>query len=689
MPAHRGRACAIRRSERARGSIPSLPRRDVIPDDVASPHSSSARLTSSRAPSPTPRPAVAAAAALSVTSAATIYELAASLPSKFHPRPTIPPPPPLTPPHLFPPLPTALSTLKSLVDTASLATTLNSSAINATVFAPTNDVFTALNANILDYVTNPRTQNVAALTTVLLYHVNTTVPVLVLPASFPANTDVTLYTNDAPYFVTVRKDGNNAVTINGPAATILAADQQASNGVVHVINGLLVPGNFPLPTSDIPTLAGTVPTFSSLVASLTSAGLVSALTYPAGPFTVFAPNDAAFAKLLPNQYQANNLVNVLKAHVYGVKRVYSTQLTSPLATLNTAVNLVITTEGSDVYVNGISKVIAVDTDAQNGVIHTIDTVIGTLSIYDLAVDASLTTLVQLVNAANLRSVLDDLTTLNAYTVFAPTNAAFAALGTNTLSWVQATRNVASLTKILTYHVAAPAVWSRQLTDGMKVTSVEGQNLTITTTGGAKVNGANIVTADVNAYNGAVHVIDGVLVPSDVVLPAVDILNTATGAVNLTSLVAALTAANLASVFAAPGGPYTVFAPINAAFAAANSKATDTNDKLVDVLKYHVVEGRYYSDDLSHLSSLVTLEGKNVTVDLYSGSTVQIKSIGGVTANVIVADIDCSNGVVHFIDAVLLPERIDPTSGATTVTAQGAMTFTAVAAGVIAAVAGMV
>jgi transforming growth factor-beta-induced protein len=671
-------------------------------------NTSSARLTSSRAPSPTPRPAVAAAAALSAANAGTIYEFvaSASAPRKFPPpphtldSPSSPPPfhhhhhlshkhTSLPPPPLFPVPP--LSTLKSVIDAASLTAILNSSAINATLFAPSNDAFTALGANVLDYVTNPRAQNVLALTNVLLYHVNATVPVL--STSLPTNTDVVLYTNDIPYFLTVRKDGTTGgVTINGPAASVLVADQQASNGVVHIINGVLVPGNFPLPAADIPTLASGVSTFSSLVAALTSANLVSALATPNGPFTVFAPNDAAFAKLLPNQYQANNLVNVLKAHVYGVKRVYSTQVAaaSPLSTLNTAVNLVVTVEGgTDVYVNGISKVIAVDTDANNGVIHTIDTVIGTLSIYDLAVDAGLTTLVQLVNAANLQNVLLDLTTLNAYTVFAPTNAAFTALGANTLSWVQATRNAASLAKILTYHVAAPAVWSRQLTDGMKVTSVEGQNLTITTTGGAKVNGANIVTADVNAYNGAVHVIDGVLVPSDVVLPAVDILNTATGAANLTSLVAALTAANLASVFAAPGGPFTVFAPINAAFAAANSKATDTNDKLVDVLKYHVVQGRFYSDDLSHLSSLVTLEGKNVTVDLYSGSTVQIKSIGGVTANVIVADIDCSNGVVHFIDAVLLPESINPTSGATTVTAQGAMTFTAVAAGVIAAVAGMV
>ncbi|MFT6856393.1 MAG: putative surface protein with fasciclin (FAS1) repeats [Cyclobacteriaceae bacterium] len=99
-----------------------------------------------------------------------------------------------------------------------------------------------------------------------------------------------------------------------------------------------------------------------------------------------------------------------------------------------------------------------------------------------------------------------------FTVFAPTNAAFAALPEGTLETLLKPENKDQLVAILTYHVVAGKVMSTDLSDGMKAATVNGAEITITTTGGAKVNGANVVTADVEASNGVIHVIDAVILP---------------------------------------------------------------------------------------------------------------------------------------------------------------------------------
>lgn len=131
-------------------------------------------------------------------------------------------------------------------------------------------------------------------------------------------------------------------------------------------------------------------------------------------------------------------------------------------------------------------------------------------IVDLAIGTeSLSTLVAALKAADLVSTLQG---DGPFTVFAPTNDAFAALPAGTLENLLKPENKDQLVAILTYHVVSGKVMSTDLSDGMKAPTVNGAEITITTTGGAKVNGVNVVMADVEASNGVVHVIDAVILP---------------------------------------------------------------------------------------------------------------------------------------------------------------------------------
>ncbi len=131
-------------------------------------------------------------------------------------------------------------------------------------------------------------------------------------------------------------------------------------------------------------------------------------------------------------------------------------------------------------------------------------------IVDTAVGAgSFNTLVAAVQAAGL---VETLKGPGPFTVFAPTDAAFAALPAGTVENLLKPENKAQLVAVLTYHVIAGKVMSTDLSDGMKAATVQGSEVTITTTGGVKVDAANVTTADIEATNGVIHVIDAVILP---------------------------------------------------------------------------------------------------------------------------------------------------------------------------------
>ena len=451
---------------------------------------------------------------------------------------------------------------------ADLVTTLEGTG-PFTVFAPTDDAFAAAGINLADFDT---AEENATLSDILLYHVY---------SGAVASSDVTDgmtvgMANDGDATFTVATDG----TVMIGDATVTTADVQSSNGVIHIIDKVLMP---PQPLSDIPTVATSTGVHTALVAALSQAGLVETLQ-GVGPFTVFAPTDAAF-----------------------------------------------TAAGID---------------------------------------------------------LSELTT---------------------------EAGLATLTDILLYHVVAGQVNAADVTDGLVAAAVNGDNLTFAVSNGTvTVNGATVTTADVATSNGVIHVIDAVLMPpagppgeicynlnthmivagadeatcgaymyvenysmngqeitgcynsithavsnvsqavceSYMWTPSVDIAMTA-GATGIhTSLVAALAKANLVATLQGDG-PFTVFAPSDAAFTAAGINLDDfTTDAqiaaLADILLFHVVSGQVNAADVTDGLVAAAVNGDNLTFVVANGTV----TVNGAT--VTLADVPASNGVIHVIDAVLMP-----------------------------------
>merc|ERR1719487_2961983 len=187
---------------------------------------------------------------------------------------------------------------------------------------------------------------------------------------------------------------------------------------------------------------------------------------------------------------------------------------------------------------------------------------------------------------------------------------------------------------------------------MKVPTLQGAELIVTIDGQTvKISGATVTTADLECSNGVIHVIDAVLLPP---APASkSIVETAVANGNFQTLAAALTEANLVDALSGEG-PFTVFAPTDAAFEAALKALGLTAEQLLarpdlgDILKFHVASGKVMSSDLSNGMKVTTLQGSELTVTI-DGTTVKIGD-----ATVSTADLECSNGVIHVIDKVLLP-----------------------------------
>jgi len=208
-------------------------------------------------------------------------------------------------------------------------------------------------------------------------------------------------------------------------------------------------------------------------------------------------------------------------------------------------------------------------------------------------------------------------------------------------------------------VVSGQVLSTDLSNGMTAPTLSGENIKVDLTNGVKINSSSVTTADVMATNGVIHIIDSVLVPSTFKLnpePAVPatVVDVALSNSDFSILVAALQKADLVGALQGEG-PFTVFAPTNAAFekllAALNISASDLLNQpdLAKVLLYHVVSGKVMSTDLSNGLEAATLNGEKVKFDLSSGVKV---NQSGVTA----ADIEAGNGVIHVIDTVLVPQN---------------------------------
>jgi transforming growth factor-beta-induced protein len=247
--------------------------------------------------------------------------------------------------------------------------------------------------------------------------------------------------------------------------------------------------------------------FTTLAKALTDTGLLATLQGP-GPFTVFAPTDAAFAKLPSGTLASltdDQLKVILTYHVVAGKVLSSTLKAGPVTTV-ADLSAFVSIDGSTVKVNS-ATVTTADVAGSNGVIHVIDSVLLPPNLVEAATYAgSFSTLVSAVGTAGLAEALS---APNAnLTVFAPTDAAFAALPAGTVAGLSKTQ----LADVLKYHVVPSKVLSTALVAGPVGTLLTGKQVNISLTGGPKVNEANIIITDVKTTNGVIHAIDKVLLP---------------------------------------------------------------------------------------------------------------------------------------------------------------------------------
>lgn len=592
-----------------------------------------------------------------------------------------------------------------------------------TVFAPTNEAFTAL-LNSLDGFNSlddfDTDEKRAILTTILQYHVVAGVAATsdTLSDGQAITTvqgeDVTVVLNEGVFI-------DDATEIN---AQVSLPDVSASNGVVHVINKVLLPQAIidalnadeeeeGMDETLVDIVVATEP-LSLLEAAVIKAELVDTLNSE-GPFTVFAPTNDAFEALLMvlgddymslDDFDTPEEIELLKSillyHVIPAKVLEADLAAGDVPTAFADNSLSIINNDGTFVIGDASEtnanITGTDIMASNGVAHTIDKVLLPQAALDFVASLQLKTIVELaIETDDLSILVDALIKANAglvetlsgdgpFTVFAPTNEAFVALldllgdDYNSLEDFDTQEEIDLLIDILTYHVVAgTAAFSTDLMDGQMIPTVSEDEVTIKLNDGmvyikdASDDKAKVVIPNVEASNGVVHVINKVLLPQAAIdfvtaMQLKSIVEIAVETDDLSLLVDALVQANAGLVETLSGdGPFTVFAPTNAAFEDLFDALGfhgigdfDTEDEiaiLVKVLTYHVVAGTAaFSTDLSDGQHIATFQGENVGINI-KNNTVHIEDATDSNATVVLPDVAASNGVVHVINKVLLPQEV--------------------------------
>ena len=516
-----------------------------------------------------------------------------------------------------------------------------------TVFAPTDDAVNALVTAL--GITAEELLALPNLGEILQYHV---VSATAMAADLSDGQMITtLLGQDVEVSIT-----EAGVFINN--AQVTAADISADNGVVHVIDAVLVPAP---PTTTVVDVIVNSPDHTVLEAAVIEAGLVDALSED-GPFTVFAPTDDAFTALLTALgYTAEELLaypgltDILLYHVVGAQAL-STELTDgqQITTLLED-DVLVTINENGVFINQ-AQVTSADIVTDNGVVHVIDAVLvpepaESNTVVDIIVNSEVHTVLE--DAVVATDLVGALSGEGPFTVFAPTDDAFTALLAALGFTAEELLAYPGLTDVLLYHVVGAQALSTDLSDGQEITTLLDEDVQVTITAdGVFINQAQVIVADLEADNGVVHVIDAVLVPEIEELPetVVDII--VESEVH-TLLELAVGAAGLVDALSGEG-PFTVFAPTDDAVVALTEALGITADDLLalpnlgEILQYHVVAGEAFSTDLEDGQTFTTLMGQDVTVSI-SDAGVMINE-----AMVIIADLEAENGVVHVIDAVLVP-----------------------------------
>lgn len=517
-----------------------------------------------------------------------------------------------------------LSTLVGALQSTGLDAVLSSPG-NYTVFAPTNAAF--------DLITVP--DEIPVLTDVLYNHV---VP-------FIAESSILSSGLVAPTLSTLNGFGSVTCSLDGGVffydsfgrkAEVTVADIIASNGVIHIVDMVLLPGG------TVDDITGNVEELTSLDGALAANSLDIVLAAPAN-YTLFAPSNDAIAAF-SGDITNNQLLYHVVTDAYLSFDVPDTETTLTTA-YGSADIKVINTNGVVTVTDATGRVATVtmaNIRGTNGVVHIIDTVLEYRSIVDIVVERDdLSTLeTALGDAGLIPAFLGD----GPFTVLAPTDTAFALIDTSGL-------NTTELANVLSYHVISGAVMSTDLSSGLVAETLIGETVTSQIDSGAYFYDSNgrmamVSVADIIGTNGVIHVIDAVLLPGGTI-------DDITGNIaDLAALDGALAANSIDIFLADKSAEFTLFAPTDAAVGAFSGDIT------ADVLTYHVVAAKYLADDVpTSATALTTVNGAEITV-VNTNGVVTITDSEGNVATVELANTVGVNGVVHVIDMVLTPPMSD-------------------------------
>jgi len=576
----------------------------------------------------------------------------------------------------------SLSTLVAAVVAGDLVDTL-SSAGPFTVFAPTNEAFAKLQTGVLDKLLLP--ENKDLLVQILTNHVlpkevfKKDVPTSKIPgrAGREDETLAVISGKVKKLVITGRTSGSvkvcsEKVDNSYACGNVLSADNLASNGVVHIIDGVLVPSDFSqedkpkfylpyiLASDNIVGLAQSVTDLSTLVAAVVAADLVETLSSP-GPLTVLAPTNEAFAALpagvladllkpenkatlvdiltyhvLPTGYDAEALLSQIptkkgKARGYGLLltvgdqplRIASQDLDYPTGTVQVGPS------------NAQLKTVTTkDVFATNGVVHIID---GVMLPSDITTDLDIT-----------------LTSFTESKCFGDEKSNFDIKEGACYQLSKVPESNQKLDqRILCQPNGDAVVYTYSTTDG-SCSELFRRSFEI---GEQFVkNGSCLTDSGLRS--------DGLKITCGGKPKTANIVELAESVSDLSTLVAAVVAGDLVDTLTSTG-PFTVFAPTNEGFAALPSGTLDTLMKpankaaLVDILTYHVLQGEVLSTDLAPFQQVTTVEGKLLNVQKFGGqvqvgASLSSKDLKQVTS----ADNKASNGVVHIINGVMIPPSSD-------------------------------
>ncbi|MGB6219883.1 fasciclin domain-containing protein [Haloferula sp.] len=555
------------------------------------------------------------------------------------------------------------STLVTAVTEAGLVDAL-ANAEDVTIFAPSNAAF----ARIAPEDLNALLADKEALTKVLTYHVSPGSTRFSKFEDGPRETllegssvDVSVTSFFRGFFRRVEIDEVRITRANIPA----------SNGIIHRIESVLDPSADVVPS--ILDIAAGNPDFSILTDLVKKAGYSNVFASDALELTVFAPTNAAFEALGEETLEAVSsdrrlLRSILRNHI-AFGSLTSDELSSA-GSVTTALRRELAISPSSDSVTGLAvdgkPINAANIIASNGIVHVVGEVLVPAeprSLVDIASSREeLATFVTAVGLAGLAETFDSTDKWPAYTIFAPNNDAFTNLPEGVLDGLLSDPTGA-LADVLKLHVVAGQFPASNLYDGQILRSLSGQRLKVSVADdGIRINNALVAEPDLRAENGFLHIMQDVIAPG-----TFTVAHYVRTQPYLSTLSAALDAANLTGALDNPEADLTLFAPINFAFrklpaGTVDALLEDPEGQLTQILLYHVLGESLSASELIDRGTAQTLQSADVKITSRSfrfwGWRIPFSIVQVNGERVIAADIETDNGTVHLISGVLIPPTED-------------------------------